>query len=497
MNLGVKYSQIWVKVAIGCGILLGFVLLVQTVATYFFVYDKIIHDQAAQEVERKEASLLRSAVAAKITDVRQLGPLLDEIRHDAPKEVAWIRIINGNASVTAQTGKPLSAVPTPDQLRRQLELHQSRRQIIKSRAGDILVVDSRLRFLGRPPEPPPPFGGRNGGPHGGGPHEGGPPDGGPMFSEIAIYVDGVTVNFGALRQNLIIGCLAAIALLVSMASIGLLFTRYIRARQLEQQLELARSVQTDLLPASQRESNHLSSIDFAAAFFPAATIGGDFYDVFTGEDAPVSIVLGDVAGKGISAALLMGVLHGAIRSMRWTRSAVDQEEASQWLNRFLCEKTARERFVSLFWAYFLPETGMLQYVNAGHLPPLLVRSSTGGPVVERLDSGGPVLGLLPMAQYRSATTKVEPGDVLVIFSDGVAEAANARDEEFGDDRIAEIVRRHIALGPQEICDAILREVSSFLGTLKPHDDQTLLVVRLVPAQKGSNADVAQSALLVS
>jgi len=459
---GVKNSQIWVKAAIGSGILLGLVLLVQTVSTYFFVYDKIVRDQAAQEVERKEATLLRSAISAKVSDPHQLGPLLEEMRRESPKQIAWIRIMNRDAAVVAQSGVPLTALPTPGQLRDQLRMHQATRNMIKSSSGDILVVDSRLRFLGRPGEPPPP---------------GGPPPA-PLFSEIAIYVEGVTVNFGALRQNLIIGCLAAIALLVSMASIGLLFNRYIRARQLEQQLELARSVQTDLLPASDRVN-----LDFAAAFLPAATIGGDFYDVFTGENAPVSLVLGDVAGKGISAALLMGVLHGAIRSMRWTRSAVDQEEASQWLNQFLCEKTARERFVSLFWAYFLPETGLLRYVNAGHLPPLLIRAA--GAEAERLEAGGPVLGLLPAAQYSSGTARVEPGDVLVVFSDGVAEAANIHDEEFGDTRITDIVRRNIALGPQEICDAILREVELFLGPMKPHDDQTLLVVRLVPATKQS------------
>jgi serine phosphatase RsbU (regulator of sigma subunit) len=391
------------------------------------------------------------------------------MRRESPKQIAWIRIINIDAEVLAQTGSPLSGLPTAEQLRTQMPPHQSRREMIKSPAGDILVVDSRLRFFGRPGEPPPPGAFR-------GPREGPPHDGGPMFSEIGIYVEGVTVNFGALRQNLIIGCLAAIALLVSMAMIGLMFNRYIRARQLEQQLELARSVQNDLLPA-------LQGVNFAAAFLPAATVGGDFYDVFSTDDAPVSLVLGDVAGKGISAALLMGVLHGAIRSMRWTRSAADQEEASQWLNRFLCEKTARERFVSLFWAYFLPETGMLRYVNAGHLPPLLIRIQSNGETVERLEAGGPVLGLLPAAQYCSGTAKVEPGDVLVVFSDGVCEAANIHDEEFGDARIAEIVRRNIELSPQEICDAILREVAQFLGTMKPHDDQTLLVVRLVPATK--------------
>jgi sigma-B regulation protein RsbU (phosphoserine phosphatase) len=208
-------------------------------------------------------------------------------------------------------------------------------------------------------------------------------------------------------------------------------------------------------------------------------VGGDFYDVFTAEDGIISIVLGDVAGKGISAALLMGVLHGAIRSMNSTRSAVGQEQGSQWLNQFLCEKTARERFVSLFWAYYLPETGQLRYINAGHLPPLLVRS-TG---VEKLECGGPVLGVLPLAAYNAGTVQVDSGDVLIVFSDGIAEALNARDEEFGEQRISEVACRNIGDSPQQICDAILREVKSFLGGLKAHDDQTLLVVRLTPAAK--------------
>ncbi len=482
MQRDVKHSRIWVKAAIGSGILLGILLLIQTITTYFFVYDKIVRDQSAQEVERKEAALLRSAAAAHATKPEQMQPILLEMQRETPNLVAWIRIYNAESHVIAAVGQPLVELPSRDELFRQLQAHQSRRQMIKSKSGDILVVDSRMRFFGRPGPPPP---GRDGPP---GPHDA------PLFAEIAIYVDSVTVNFGALRQNLIIGCLAAVALLVSMVLIGLLFNRYNRARQIEQQLELARSVQTDLLPTA--HGNQFSeNLDFAAAFLPAATIGGDFYDVFTAQDAPVSIVLGDVAGKGISAALLMGVLHGAIRSMRWTRSGVDQEEASQWLNRFLCEKTARERFVSLFWAYFLPDSGMLQFVNAGHLPPLLVRAANGA-AVEKLETGGPVLGLLPNAQFCSGKTHVDAGDVLVVFSDGVCEATNATDEEFGEKRITEIVCRNIALSPQEICDAVLREVRTFLGDMKPHDDQTLLVVRLVPAIKKSEVMAGETVSVV-
>jgi uncharacterized membrane protein YhiD involved in acid resistance len=145
-----KTSQIWVKAAIGSGILLGLVLLGQTIATYFFVYGKVIHDEAAREVERKEASLLRSAISSKLTDIHQFGPLLTELQRESPKQIAWVRIYSTDLKVIAQVGSPTIPMPTPDQLRQQFQMHQSRREIIKSSAGDILVVNSRLRLFGRP-----------------------------------------------------------------------------------------------------------------------------------------------------------------------------------------------------------------------------------------------------------------------------------------------------------------------------------------------------------
>ena len=482
-----KYSQVWVKVAIGSGILLGIMLLTQTIATYFFVYDKIVHEEAAQEVERKEAALIRAAIAAGVSDVHQLEPVIHAIRKESAKQVAWIRIIDIDSNVIAQTGNALTKVPTGDLLRRQLARHQSNSEIVQSDRGEVLVALSRMRFFRPPPERRQSFDARTAPP---------PPREAPYFTQIGIYVEGVTVHLGALRQNLIVGCLAAVALLSSTLMIGFLFNRYIRARKLEQQVELARSVQTDLLPSSESK-RLLEDVEFAAAFFPAATVGGDFYDVFSADNGLISIVLGDVAGKGISAALLMGVLHGAIRSMNCMRAASDQEQGSRWLNRFLCEKTARERFVSLFWAYYLPETGVLRYVNAGHLPPLLIRAAGSGlPALERLESGGPVLGVLPAATYHSGMVQVEAGDVLVVYSDGVCEATNLRDEEFGEQRIAETVQRHIDGSPQSICDAILAEVDEFLGKLKAHDDQTLLVVRLAPTAKTRAESMRNSESLV-
>jgi serine phosphatase RsbU (regulator of sigma subunit) len=485
MRPGGKSSQVWVKVAIGAGTLLALALLAQTVTTYFFVYHKIVGDEAAREAGRKEAALSLAAAAAKIGSADRLDPLVKQFQLEFPKQIAWIRVLDMDAKVIAQAGEAQTKVPSAKQLHRLLQNHQAQRVTLKSGPREVLMMLTRTRFFdpvhrtGDPRSWPPP-----------------PP---PVFEEMAIFVDSVTIDFGGLRQNLIVGCLASVALLASMVLIAILFNRYTRDRHLEQQVELARSVQTDLLPSA--SANSSERVKFAAAFLPAATVGGDFYDLFTADDGSVSVVLGDVAGKGISAALLMGVLHGSIRSMSWTRTPAGHEEAARRLNQFLCEKTARERFASLFMGFFTPgsgpgEQGTLCYVNAGHLPPLLVRAG-GKHSVERLETGGPVLGLLPAATYECGTALVHADDVLVIFSDGVAEATDRQDEEFGDARIAEIVRRHIDETPQQICDAVLREVNRFLGDLKAHDDQTLLVVRLAPAWKAESKDQVRVGEFVS
>jgi sigma-B regulation protein RsbU (phosphoserine phosphatase) len=484
MNSRGQRSLLWVKVAISAGILLGLALLIQTITTYFFVYGKLISEAAYQEAERQQAVLVKLAAAANVKETHKLGAVLAEMERDSPRQIAWLRVLDPMEGTLALAGKPLVAAPGREQLMRGLEIHQTLKRDIASSAGKISVADLRFRLVGDvPPDrrsalregllPPPGERERIKGPH---PLHFGPGRDPPIFLEVAIYQNGVSFPFGPLRQNLIIGCLAALALLASMILIGILFTRFLRARQLEQQIELARTVQTGLLPSAQSAPDSKDGVDFAAVFTPAASIGGDFYDIFTAGDGRTSLVLGDVAGKGISAALLMGVLHGAIRSLDWTSSAGHHADATVRLNHLLCERTARERFASLFWAYFTPETGVLHYINAGHLPPILVRAD--GCV--RLDDGGPVLGLLPGAQFLASEIQVNPGDLLIVFSDGIAEAMNEREEEFGEERIAQIAQAHLQQHPRQICDAIVAGINAFLGASKPHDDQTLLIVRLTP-----------------
>jgi serine phosphatase RsbU (regulator of sigma subunit) len=185
--------------------------------------------------------------------------------------------------------------------------------------------------------------------------------------ELAISLKGVAGAFDGLRQNLIVGLIASLILLVSLAIIFLHARSYLRGQYLESELQLARRVQSDLQPKPRSVSSH---VDFAASAVAADHVGGDFYDIFELEAGKIGIVLGDVSGKGVPAALLVSVLHGAIRSAFATK----HEYACEQINRMLCERTACERFATLFWGVFDPAARSLRYVNAGHAAPIIIRN---------------------------------------------------------------------------------------------------------------------------
>jgi len=257
--------------------------------------------------------------------------------------------------------------------------------------------------------------------------------------EMAIYLDSVAAVYKPLQHNLIISCLAAMSLAIAMVLLWVQFPRYVRGKRLEEQLELARRVQADLLPSSDPVA--LGPMDFAASCVAAWQVGGDFYDVFKTEAGRISFALGDVSGKGIPAALLMGMLHGALRTMDGSDTAARHEESLRRLNTLLETQTSSERFASLFWGYYNPETKVLSYINAGHLPPALIRrSGTGELRIQRLAEGGPVLGIFPEATYRQGRIKVESGDLLVLYSDGIVEAATAAGGEFAEERLWAAIR---------------------------------------------------------
>jgi serine phosphatase RsbU (regulator of sigma subunit) len=464
MEESAKPRYLVFKASIILGLLLGLLLLGQTVLTYRYVRTSMVRLEAKREADRRAQSLIASSRLAGNRDAAAFYPVIDEIVKGAPQQFVWVRVLDFDGSVITQAGKAEYAPGyKPGALNRMLQDRERPSAIKKTPAGTILVDLSTIRIGAAPAR-----GSRK-----------------PMVFgviEIGINMDGVSTRFGPLRENLIVGCSAAFALLGAVIVIGLRFRHYLRSKQVEEQLAMARRVQFDLLPPG---SLLTRDIEFAARCVPAWQVGGDFYDAFETGDHQIALVLGDVSGKGLSAALLMGVVQGVVHASNGTGAPANHEQSMERLNHLLCMKTARERFVSLFWCYFDPVQSVLRYINAGHLPPLLIRRNEAGKFeVHKLDQGGgPVLGLLPGATYEQAGMSVLPGDLLVVFSDGILEAANSLDEEFGEERILPAVEESWAGSPTEICDAILAKVRVFLGKELPHDDQTLMVVRLqkVPA----------------
>jgi len=171
----------------------------------------------------------------------------------------------------------------------------------------------------------------------------------------------------------------------------------------------------------------------------------------------------------------VSVLQGAIRSS----TASQHERACERINRMLCERTACERFATLFWGVFDPATRTLRYVNAGHAAPMLVRN--GQNRIERLQESGPVLGVLPGAVYTAGSVAMEASDMLILYSDGINEATNQSDEEFGEDRIKELIWNAAEAPPSEVCERIMKHVTAFASAVVAQDDRTLMVVRFPEA----------------
>jgi len=276
-------------------------------------------------------------------------------------------------------------------------------------------------------------------------------------------------SISPVETNLVVNGAAAFALLGAVIFIGFR-TRYHRqAKRWEQQLAQGRAVQNQLMPTAGVE---IPNVQVAAEFLPAFEVGGDLYDVFSAADGRVAFSLGDVSGKGLPAALLMGMIQGAVRSNPWSRDAATHEAFARQLNTLLCNRSAGAKFASLFWGAYDVDRAQLSYVNAGHCPGFVV----GRRGIERLDSTGPVLGLLPQSRFEQVTVNFEQGDLLVLYSDGIIEAANASGEEFGEDRLCTALDRCKGASAEETRVEILSDYRAFLGASAPEDDLTLLVL---------------------
>jgi sigma-B regulation protein RsbU (phosphoserine phosphatase) len=253
-------------------------------------------------------------------------------------------------------------------------------------------------------------------------------------------------------------------------------------RGVQREFEIAYEVQMRLLPS---QAPDYPRLDLGFFYRPAREVGGDYYDFISFSPERMGLAVGDASGKGLSSALLMASLQGLVR----TNLAVRQGDVARLvteLNGSMYELTASNRFATLFFAVVDVSDQSLHYVNAGHNPPLLFRNGDSpehGPgMAESLECGGPPVGILPRSQYRSERLLLHDGDVLVAYTDGVVEALNPQQEEFGEERLSEIARSSLSLGAAQICQRIAQRLQEFVAGSPQWDDITLVVMKVKPGQ---------------
>ena len=244
-----------------------------------------------------------------------------------------------------------------------------------------------------------------------------------------------------------------------------LYREAIEKVRLDRELELAAEIQRALLPEAFHSGPYFEVV---AASMPCRSIGGDFFDYFTLPGGEFSFALGDVAGKGPPAALLTALVQGAFAAQ--VASVQSPAVLMAHVNRTLIRRAIQSRFVTVVYGLLQPD-GAFTYSNAGHNPPLLI-TRTG---VRRLETGGLILGLFPEATYDQETIQLEDGDLLVVFSDGVTEAMNAEEEQFGEERLLACLDATDTTSG--VLDTILASVRTFSGRTAQADDVTALVLK--------------------
>lgn len=243
-------------------------------------------------------------------------------------------------------------------------------------------------------------------------------------------------------------------------------TERIMARDLAQAAE----IQSGMLPA---QAPVVTGADIAGYNAPCRTVGGDYYDFFTYADGKVGLTLGDVSGKGMPASLMMMALHARVHVL----AADDPGELGALMMRLNKATTAScpsNRFITFFFSVFDPVTGRLRFVNAGHNSPIIVRANGEAEMVE---GGGPVLGVLSSARYTAQEVRLDPGDSIVIYSDGVTEANDPDCNEFGEERLIAVLREYRRTPARAIVEAVNRALAVWAAGSPPADDVTLIVAR--------------------
>jgi phosphoserine phosphatase RsbU/P len=267
--------------------------------------------------------------------------------------------------------------------------------------------------------------------------------------------------------------LQLLTLIAGVAAIRIENVRLLEVQQeqkrLANELAVASEIQLGLHPSNPPQ---ISGYDLIGVSFPCYEVGGDYYDFIEKSDGRHVVALGDVSGKGTGAALLMSCLHAAVRAH--TRTRLSASEVVSEINQYIYDNTPSNRYVTLFYSELDPRSHQLTYINAGHNPPLLVRAAGD---VTRLDIGGFPLGITPFGDYREGWVELEPGDVLVIYSDGASESLNEKGEEFGEAGLIELAQKNRGRTAAGLRDRIDEALTKFVGKAETVDDLTLVILK--------------------
>ena len=276
-------------------------------------------------------------------------------------------------------------------------------------------------------------------------------------------------EYGAAEKGVLNACAAQFALMIEN---GRLTSRVLEQEKLRRDLALAAEVQKRLLPDRPPD---MSMAALAGVSLPARSVGGDYFDFIDVGDKRIGIALADVAGKGVAAALIMSSVQASLRILS-SETDISLPQLAVKMNRFLHRSTGSNSYATFFYAQIDERNRQLRYVNAGHLPPYLLRSSPSS--IQELSTGGAVIGLFPQMAYEEATIDLRPGDVLVAFTDGVTEAMNASEEEFGEERLKELLRQIVHLPVDEISATISDALKNWIKDAAQYDDLTFVVMKV-------------------
>ena len=270
-------------------------------------------------------------------------------------------------------------------------------------------------------------------------------------------------------QEVLKGMAGQLALVIENAKLA---ERMIEHQRLQAELALASEVQKSLLPVS---APTINGFELCGLCRPAQQVGGDYYDFVPLDEHRTGVAIADVAGKGISAALLMSVVQASLRGQLMGAGKNEIAELVKMLNRLICGSVSSARYVTFFYAQLDNSDSQLRFINAGHNAPLVYSKEKDD--FTALHDGGPVLGLFPDATFNEGFATLQSGDVLIAFTDGVTEAENAAEQEFGEERLRLVVSAAAKKPAKEILEGVATAVNLWSKGVRQHDDITILVLK--------------------